>query len=242
MKPRKIQLVTDCFLPINEDVLQWVRQKKGPYLAKFYNTKLIDEQEDWILLRGYLSQENDSHEKLDIFLNTLFIDNKNTDFFAEHLKKGGGYYNSPEFYYLFAGEIAWSRNIYYESESFEIESKDIEVLYPYSWYNWESYHSKQNNIGSFPFVSKQIAKNLIFNTKDLSFYDKNGKRCTKYIWDDYSHFLYIKKDILEIFMNDKKYELVWCETGTRYGEYGNRETKLNPSFMDFTYVEIFSNK
>jgi hypothetical protein len=83
--------------------------------------------------------------------------------------------------------------------------------------DWGSYHSIQNAIGGVPFVSKEIAENLILNTENLSFYDKDGKRCTKYIWDDYSHFLFIKKDVLQSYIDVNKYNLVWCETGTRYG-------------------------
>lgn len=96
--------------------------------------------------------------------------------------------------------------------------------------------------GSAPFLSKQIAQSLklYYNVKDLSFYSQDGQQCTKYLWDDYSHFLYIKKDLLIKFLKDNNFGLVWYETGTRYGEFGKHETKLNPPFMDYKYAEVLS--
>ena len=239
--PLKEQLVVECFLPAyNEDIQNWIVQDKTNYLEKVYTINSPDNE--WILVNACLKQKSDENIRIDILVSALLIE-ENSLSMIENIKESNYFeINALENYYLFAGEIPWSKNINnYQQEFLDHKSKKINVYHTYSWYSWESYHSSMNDMGNMPFVASEIAQylSLTFNTNDFSYYTQEGQLATKYIWDNYSHYLFIRKDLLKRYCAHYKLELVWYESGTRYGDFGNRKTILGPSLKDFKNIKAF---
>lgn len=235
-KPPKMQLVTECFLPEhNENIQDWINKDKDTYLEKVYTVNLDTNNEEWILLNCSLEQEGINNTRINIYVDALLVKNKFIKQLLTFSKSNYLTYDAPHYYYLFGGEIPWSKNFYCDNDYIEIGNEEIEVLFPYSWYSWESYHSEMNDIDSVAFVSKSIALylELKYDLRNLFYYTNDGKLATKYIWDDYSHYLYIRKDLMSKFIMKHDLSLIWYERGSRYGDFGEMDTKLNPSYKDF---------
>lgn len=240
-KPSKMQLVTDCFSPAyNENIQDWINENKSNYLEKIYVVNLADSEDQWVLLNAALHQKGSNDTRIDIHVSAFLINKEHAESFLKYLDNNFFHWRVPEFYYLFCGEIPWSKNIVYEKEVVELENNEVEIYFPFLWYTWESYHSQMNNIGNIPFVSDKIAEdlNLNYNVPNLSYYTQNGQLATKFIWDDYSHYLYVRKDLLLEFTEMHDLSLVWYEYGSRYGDFGKGDTKLDPSFKDFKSAKI----
>lgn len=247
-KPLKIQLITECFLPdYQEDIQMWINQEKSNYLRKYYRRHslsfFMDDEREWVLLNASLEQKNDNKTRIYIDVNTRLIDNKFVKPFIEYyFEKKSHFREIPEYLYLFAGEIPWSRNINREMEMIELQSKHVEMYFPFLFYFCEPSRSQINDIGYIPFVSPSIAKELQlrYNVRDVSYYTSDGEPATKFAWDEYSHYLYLRKDLLVEFMKKHHLSLIWIEQGSRYGDYGEIQSTLNPSLKDFRSVEVFT--
>ena len=75
----------------------------------------------------------------------------------------------------------------------------------------------------------------------MSYYTATGKLATRLVWDDYSRYLYIRKDILDQFANSHGMTLLWIEQISKYGDFGKHDSTLNPTFKDFQYVTIMND-
>jgi hypothetical protein len=235
-KPPKMQLVTDCFFPAyDEDIQEWINSEKNNYLRDIYVSKFDGNRQDWILLNAYLKQKGNNDTRIDIFLTALLVDRETKALLLKLLDRNFLRLYNPEYYYLFGGEIPWSKIIVPENQIEETGKTKIEIQFPYFWYSWESYHSEMNDIGNIPFVSNRIAKslNLTFDAKTFSYYTEDGQLATKYIWDEYSHFLFIRKELLSNFVRMHNLALILYESGSRYGDFGKTDTKLKPALKDF---------
>jgi hypothetical protein len=102
-------------------------------------------------------------------------------------------------------------------------------------FSWESYHSNINDIGNVPVVSKEIFTelNLTFNVKEQSCRTMTGELAVQLIRDDYSKFLYIRRDFLLDYLERNGFSLVWYEYGTRNGGFKSGDQKLDPAYIDF---------
>lgn len=236
-KPPKVQLFNKCLFPsINEDVQKWVLSDLYGYLKNLYITQLPDFDDEWILLDASLKQGG-YDARVFIYLKTMLLEKNEAQRFSDKLNSKDYHPGDYGYYYLLGGEISWA-----EILKSEIDYDEFKILLPCLSFNWESYHSQLNNVSNFPFLSPILVKQLVlrFNLNDLSFYTKDGKKAAIYIWDEYSHFYYIRKELFLSFLRENNLSLVWYETGSRYGEFSKVEKTLNPSCKDFKYIQIFN--
>jgi len=241
--PYKKQLVNDCFLPdFKGDLQKWIENDKGNYLNDIYINRFQDSVYGWVLLYGSMNQEASNKARIDIYTDALLASTHNIDKLTGYLNKNRFTHEAHGFYYIFAGEIAWSDNIVYEETTItnECDKQKIEIIFPYSMFSWESYHSEANNIGSVPFICRRIFTDLglIFNVKDQSCRTTAGELAVRLVQDDYSKYLYIRKDLLLGYLKKYGLSLIWYEYGTRNGGFRQGDQKLDPSYMDFRSTRV----
>ncbi len=197
-----------------------------------------------MLLYGALDQKGRDDTRISIYLESVMVQHENT-MKAKKLYLGGRFDHwISEHYYLFGGEIPWSINLPPREPKVRVGNKEITVIYPFDRFTWESYHSKCNDIGNVPFVNKKLALecNLNFDVPNMSYHTSTGQLATKLLWDDYSKFLFIRKDILEQFLKRHGLTLLWIEQSQNYGDFGTYKSDLKPSYKNFFYVEIMGDK
>lgn len=241
--PNKKQLVNDCFLPdFKGDLQKWIVNDKGSYLNGIYINRFRDSVYEWVLLYGSMNQEASNKARIDIYTDALLTSTHNIDKLTEYLNKNRFIHEAHSFYYIFAGEIAWSNNIVYEERTMtnENDKQKIEVIFPYSMFSWESYHSETNNVGSVPFVCRRIFTDLdlMFNVMDQSCRTTEGELAVRLVQDDYSKYLYIRKDLLLGYMKKYELSLIWYEYDIRYGGSKQGDQKLDPSYTDFKSTKV----
>jgi len=102
------------------------------------------------------------------------------------------------------------------------ETKEFEVLMPVMEYNWESYHSHLNDAGHSTVVAKEIANNLKLLNQPQTFdlFESTGNKASINInyHDDYNNnhsLVYLRKDLLNKFLSEKKLRFVWAIWGER---------------------------
>ncbi|MER3317325.1 MAG: hypothetical protein RIB79_03470 [Allomuricauda sp.] len=110
-------------------------------------------------------------------------------------------------------------------EQREIEetiTKDFEYLSPVSQYNWESHHSSTNQAGHQTVLAKEISfkLNLVNAPQTFDLFEKDGELATINLryYEDYhtnQHFLYLRKDLFEEFIEENDYRLIWGIWGER---------------------------
>ena len=115
------------------------------------------EKQPWILLSAYLDQTGRGDTKLLLYVDTVLIDKKEAESVSRLYLKNFSDYRISEHYYLFGGEISWSKNLPDRNPQIQVGNKDIYIVYPFDYYTWESYHSKCNDIGNMPFLSKSFS-------------------------------------------------------------------------------------
>jgi len=239
-KPFKTQLVNACFLPEEDGAIQdWITKDTGPYLTDFYLRSFPDSEDDWVMLRGYLEQAGRGKTRFTLWLDTILVERTNAERVRDWCR--GNYLDDrvSEYYYLFGGEIPWSRNLLEMDVKMRIGDTEIPFIIPYAFYAWESYHSKCNDIGNVPFVCRRIARecDLVFDPSCMSYYTNSGTLATRFFWDDYSKYLYMRRDILDSFADSLGLVLLCIEQLSKYGDFGEHTTSLNPSFADFRHAQ-----
>jgi hypothetical protein len=100
--------------------------------------------------------------------------------------------------------------------------KTFPVLLPVMKYNWESHHSLLNQAGNTTVVAKELAKELNLSSQPQSFelLDESGKIASLYFEyeEDYNNnhsLVYLRKDLLNLFLTRKKLKFVWAIWGER---------------------------
>lgn len=115
------------------------------------------------------------------------------------------------------------------------EMRTFQVLLPVMEFNWEGYHSEVNDAGSLTIVSKEIANylKLVNQPQTFDLFEQNGMKASinlQYL-EDFSnrhYFVYLRKDLLDNFLNENKLRLV-------HAIWGEREI----SFKDHQERDIF---
>ena len=149
------------------------------------------------------------------------------------VKKGEpGYYARPVFT---KDKIKFSYPKYIEIDSVSYE--EYEVLLPVMDYSWESNHSELNQAGHETVISRELANslNLISKPQTFNLFDIDGNLASQNLFynKDYNNnhrFTYLRKDLLEKFLLENDYKLIW-------GIWGER----NVRFKDIDYSRKFHN-
>ena len=89
--------------------------------------------------------------------------------------------------------------------------------------------------------SKRLAQSLDLkiNLNDFNLYEASGEKASSYIHDNYSSFLYFRKDLLQQYLHDLRQSMIWIEIASKYGAFGEHKQKYNPSFKDYRFVKCF---
>lgn len=99
----------------------------------------------------------------------------------------------------------------------------IRLELPFVNFDWESYHSSQNDFSGFKLLSPSLIQRLDLASKDreVDFYDSVGKAGALYReagngWKGNRHsLLYVRADLLRRYLKDTRQVLVWCNWGER---------------------------
>lgn len=229
-KPKKFQLANDCFLPkYNEKITDWINEDYAkPLLDKYYKYDFVDGKK-WVLLNAKNSQSKDDNVYIDIYVDSYLVKKDCSSLFLNDINRDSGdgpfFYRFPEYYYLFAGESSWSENIANVKEEVEINDSRVEFSCPYFWFNWEEHHSILNDVSGVPILAKEIAEyfDMAFDSQNLEF-NLGKEKVTKFICDGYSHYLYIREDILQKFLKENELDLIWSESGRKHAKKKNEES------------------
>lgn len=187
MHPKR-QLVSTSFLPRTvEEKEQWISENPMEELKQYLRMRFRENNADWVLLRGHLSQKHDEKQaQLYWDVETGLAHNKTRNKKVELPAKSHSH--------LFASEIGW-REMEYNGDDYYEPSLGVFLLQHYEFASWDSERAKNPN---FYFLSDQIRKEfaLSFNVRDLKYY-KDGESVIEYFQDDHSEFYYIRKDLME---------------------------------------------
>jgi len=243
--PRKEQLVTECFLPRSGENLQaWVNRQDKRLLKSIYTLKTPEE--NWILINCRNHQQDNSDVRIDINVEALMLPKKNEKEALNILKNPEGirfnHRKVHEHYYLFNGEIPWGKLLQDKGVDELFDDSDEILFYsPFSWFSWESYHSRMNDIGNVPFLVKVICDeyDLRYDIQSLTFYNKD-EAVTKYYRDKSASYYFIKENHLNQFLKKNKLSLAWVENIYKYGDFGLKKTKeLNPSYNEIKSITTY---
>lgn len=130
--------------------------------------------------------------------------------------------------------------------------KTFKVLIPVCQNNWESYHSGAN-LGQHsvtPAKELGLALGLNIGLPSWDLYDykwERGSITTGYgePWESRQNFTYLRKDLLDKFLETKRLALIWELWGERfaYFEMGNKpnDVYIEHYYKDFSQIYIYEN-
>lgn len=99
----------------------------------------------------------------------------------------------------------------------------VRVELPHVVFGWESYHSAYNDFSGFNLPAPSLIQRLGLRSRnrEVDFYDSTGRPATLYRsagggWGGNQHkLLYIRADLLRLYLRDTRQVLVWCNWGER---------------------------
>lgn len=243
---QKTQIINECFLPAyNEIIQEWVTKDSSELLKNIYITTPVFEKSEMILLYASITQKNeDNNTYMNMYVGTYIFENKHKgnvyNTFSEKYITG-----SNEINQMFAGEIPWREHVSTEYNEEELEEYGSAEYHPlvtrYSWSSWTQDRYKNPN---FVFLNSDIAKQLELDFKidGIAHINKEGKEITKYYKTDDSEFLFIERKTFEKFLKENNRDMLWNKFGSKYGDFGINEKKLDPTYKDFKTVDLYSEK
>ena len=233
-------LVHDNFLGEPDSSTQaWILNGGIPDLSPHLAMEnLLDQSGPWVLLDGFINQENPTMgRKSFIFTRGFIVDADLSDELLSHWERKNTSWRSQlqafGDYYTYAGEIPWADthpvNGLMELTIFLGENKDkvqvyenINVLIPIREYRWEDHHSDINQTGTTAVLAKEFVEylNLCGQPQTFDMYEKSGKKATISVhhgdkWHTYLSMIYIRKDLLGKYLEETKKCLVWAIWGER---------------------------
>ena len=104
--------VPPLILPPGMDPLAWFKDGAAPSLRDLVvRTDILASGDEWLLIEGSLSQEEDSPRHVDVWFSSFIVDRADAAKIVEAARAGALEYDMigmPSDYYLFAGEVPWS--------------------------------------------------------------------------------------------------------------------------------------
>lgn len=157
------------------------------------------------------------------------------------------------------GEPGYFHNVFFENNEIKhsfpkfaeidrITSKEYEVLLPVMSYNWEGHHSVLNDAGHETIVARELANHLKLIDKPQTFnlFDENENLASQNIryhkdFNNNHHFVYLREDLLNKFLLDNNYKLVWAIWGERQVNFKDWDGRRKfHSDNDISDLQIFS--
>ena len=225
----------------------------------FRQSRLKSQDGPWLVLSGYLSQKDiESRRTVFGFLHAILTRAE----CAEELKDAliqrdypGNHWipSAPGNYYLFAGEMPWSRHARRDLTVDELaglyagtiisETGDkIAVEMPVHDYDWESYHSTLNRAGGHTVPAITLAQEFDLRVipESLDWCDPDGRVASLTMRApegfERGNLLYFREDLLLDYCEKRGYELIWIAWGEREAWFADVAT----SKLDWV-TEAYSN-
>lgn len=139
-----------------------------------------------------------------------------------------------------------------EIEKTVTDVKTFQIQLPVMEYNWEGYHSELNDSGSATVVSKEIANhlNLVNQPQTFDLFENSGRKASVNLEfqgrENRQHFVYLRGELLDKYLNDNKLKLVHAIWGEReiifksrkeqdefYGKNSAREFKVFQKIIEY---------
>lgn len=227
---------------------EWIFKTDHPNVTSYLKMDcLCGEGGPWILLAGYLSQEdNQVSRDMFTFLQGLIVKSEGSEKIAEGLKwqeiDVGHIPSCPEDFYTYAGEIPWCDTYpanSWEELSFDIVGETVDVkkpndktfkmLFPIRENSWEAYHSTIIPDRSVATPSREIADafSLCGQPQSFDLFEKDGRRASITFsygekWGERQRFTYLREDLLKHYLAKINGELIWVIWGERREVSQNR--------------------
>ncbi len=217
----------------------WILNGGIPDLSSYsVMDDLLGQPGPWVLLDSFINQEDPNvRRKSFIFKRGFLVDadlsDELLDYWVARDTSWRRYLETSGDYYTYAGEIPWADTFPYnglkELKIFIEEKYDkaqsyekINVLIPIREYRWEGNHSDTNQTGTTAVLAKEITEhlNLCGQPQTFDMYEKSGKKATNSVhhgdkWHTYLSMIYIRKDLLDKYLEETKKCLVWAIWGER---------------------------
>ena len=223
---------------------QWVFGAFVPDVAQFVERRnCYDLLDDFVLVDGYVTEEDHHGRRVFVSMDGLLMPNTAIGIVKESYRDARIVH--PQFYYSFHGESPWSLNWYTAEEGCEecrvvlgpelvrgggfVNSRreDIPVELLTVRYNWESYHSVQNDVGG-SLLAPKMAQSLDLKLlpHKWEYVDSDGRLAARYYnlrTDMRSvELFYVRKDLLVQYATMRKQVFLigyWGERQISYKQY-----------------------
>ncbi|WGU96467.1 hypothetical protein QJQ58_09635 [Paenibacillus dendritiformis] len=252
--------LSDLFTEFSTEPQTWIKEGPAPNYNHLLEPETVDGLHGpWVLLHGYIEQSaKDDARRVFTILPGLFVDHKQVEKLQASFNTiehpGSMAIPEPqEDYYTYAGEIPWStqfgstlrdldgralRDIQQAFDNYGGRG-GIPVEVPAYKFVWESYHSALNQVSGIVVPAPALCEQLGLSNRqgEWDFYDRQGRVATIYreFKDDRdtfrSYVLYLRADLLKLYLIQTGQTLVWLQWGERGFEY-RTSLKLDEDLRD----------
>ncbi|EGT5760152.1 hypothetical protein AGJ18_01760 [Cronobacter sakazakii] len=210
----------------------------------------------WILLDGFVEQNATSDDRqIFTFLRGVFVDSQEVDnlcrLFTDLEYPGNSAIpDAPGYYYTYAGEMPFPSipgllvaNELEDDSDENLVSADrwsgngVAVDITVQDYNWESYHSVENQSSGASLPSKQLceALNLRYRANKWDLHDAAGvaslyRKIGENGSDVSGSVSYLRRDLLDRYLMQSGKVLVWLMWGERGFHYRSNKTRNLPRY------------
>ena len=205
----------------------------------------------WILLDGFVEQNATSDDRqIFTFLRGVFVDSQEVDnlcmLFTDLEYPGNSAIpDAPGYYYTYAGEIPFPSIPGLLVANEQEDDSDENLVSAERWsgngvavditvqdYNWESYHSVENQSSGASLPSKQLceALNLRYRANKWDLHDAAGvaslyRKIGENGSDVSGSVSYLRRDLLDRYLMQSGKVLVWLMWGERGFHYRSNKTR-----------------
>lgn len=121
----------------------------------------------------------------------------------------------------------------------------VSVEIPVHGISWESYHSVVNDYSGFDVPTPAISNylELSYRNQSVELFDRNGKRSTIFLRmkdpDSYhgTHLIYIRKDLLDLYLKHTGQTIIWAVWGERDTNYKALDQRKSETSIGRIYEE-----
>lgn len=197
--PKKRSLVSRSFMPKTVDDLgKWINADDTEYMEELFVRELPGLKGEWVMLRGRFAQKiSDKYANYYLSGHAELADEKKTDKAISKLEVA----DSIDMDHRYAGEIGWR-----VFESREDDDYLDEERRPMGHYGFTSWSGSRYEYRNFECLRTEWAlkMGLRFDINTMTYYDREGKEASAYFVNDSDLFFYLRKDIVDEMLKDKK--------------------------------------
>lgn len=177
-------------MPRNLDELpKWMETSNIEVMKHLFITKLPRKESNWLLLRGYWTQDiEDRYVNLYLSGTSQLVPLELDDDMCANLDLD----DAIDYSHAFASELGW--RLLEFSEEYDHDSLRPTLMSKYSFSSWDVERFRYK---TFYCLNPQIAKRigLIFDIKTMTYY-LDGEKVSEYYVNDTDHFFYLRIDVV----------------------------------------------